>query len=240
MFTNTLNSLDFSLFLKFLTKYSSHDFTYSQTYNGNNVSNIYTHPKLIQLQGVQSVAQYWFNKLQVVPDVAYNLLNTKVHTWDNTECSKVVGTINVSATRVFEVTHATLVSIGTTHRADGTLIKEHDKSSQTVVAKSTRRRSSKRKASSSAAPSTQSQYNPAIDDIILINSPSDPHQAVEMSNINTTSIAQYLHTAPLAAPPVQRFLTVKLTMHLDANKMINKMEFQVTPRDAPVLDIVYN
>jgi hypothetical protein len=112
MFTNTLNSNDFSLFLKFLTKYTSPDFAYAQTFNGQAVDNGFRHPRLVQLRGVKPAAQYWFNKLQLIPDVVYNLLDTNVHTYSDSDYSKVVGDMTAKATFMFDVSHGAVVYMG--------------------------------------------------------------------------------------------------------------------------------
>ncbi len=110
MFINTLNSQDFSLFFKFLTKYTSPDFSFAQTFDCSVGGN--RHPSLVQLNGVQSATQYWFNKLQLLPDASYNLKETRVHTYPGSEESKVVGDMTASATYIYDVNHGCLIHMG--------------------------------------------------------------------------------------------------------------------------------
>eukprot|EP01034_Spumella_vulgaris_P027623 gene27623-34370_t len=224
MFTNTLNSLDFSLFLQFMTKYSSPDFLYYQTYTGTTLRNVDHHPRFVLLRGVLSVAQYWFNKLQNVPDIAYLLLNTKLHTWDNTECSKAVSTINVSATRLFDIKHDVFVHLGNSQARVTEITPEGQQ--QEYAADNVMGVGAKRKPSSSNPPVNGTMKNESID----------------MSSINTESIASYLSSLPLASPPELHRIAmfIKLTMHLDENKFVNRMEFQITPREEKKTDIQYN
>jgi hypothetical protein len=205
MFTNTLNSNDFSLFLKFLTKYTSHDFAYAQTFNGQAVDNGFRHPRLVQLRGVKPAAQYWINKLQLIPDVVYNLLDTNVHTYSDSDYSKVVGDMTAKATFMFDVSHGAVVYMGSpSDLSTAYLVDEND---QEFVG-------SKR--------GLYKEENALT--------PTDREHNIDMKSINTVDVENYLSGARLTSPPVRCFCDVKLIMHLDGKKAIQRMEFKITPR----------
>jgi hypothetical protein len=229
MFTNTLNSLDFSLFLKFLTKYCAPDFAYYQTYTGTNKDNVDHHPRLIQIHSVLATAQYWFNKLESIPDVVYQLLNTKLHTYSNTKCSKVVSVISASATRMYDLQHTAFVHLGNSSTQITNFVSKTTESNNN-------KRGRKRKPHISLEKHQQSS------DILILGAKSAEHinKNITMSNIDRTCVASYLKSVSQLASPTQRLVTIKLTLNLDANKCIQKMEFQMTPREETMTEIVYN
>ncbi len=53
-------------------------------------------------------------------------------------------------------------------------------------------------------------------------------------------VKDYLQTLPLIDSPLKFSCSVKLVLHLDACKRIQRMEFHVTPRDNPVVNVVFN
>eukprot|EP01034_Spumella_vulgaris_P038037 gene38037-46938_t len=226
MFTNSLNSNDFSLFLAFLTKYSSLEFAYSQTYQGQTVDNNFRHPRLIQLKGLHCAAQYWFNKLQLIPDVVYDLLETNVHTYSNSECSKVVAEMTAKATFLYDVGHGAVVYMGSpVDPSTEFLIDEHDHEI-----------GDKKHFMNAAAADCGERH----EDKHEMVSASHLNNNVTLDSINKVEIENYLSASRLTSPPVHCYCDIKLVMHLDENKALHRMEFSTSPRKEIRKKIVYN
>jgi hypothetical protein len=200
MFTNTLNSHDFPLFLKFLGKYTSHDFVYAQTYGSNQHGDTYGHPSLVELDGVKPAAQYWFNKLQLLPDSVYGLLDTNVHTYNNSDHSKVVSDMTANASFMFAVDPGAVVHMGSNNNNNTNNLQLTDHTNNTIAGVKRERH-------------------------ITNNSYKD----VLLTDINTTDIKSFLSSAKLIKPE-KWSCEVKLVMHLDSNKSISRMEFLMVPR----------
>ncbi len=217
-----------------------------------------TFPKFIQLQGRHLVAQYWYNKVQTVPDIAYTLLNSKVHTWSNTECSKVVGNFTISATRLYDVPHATLMMVGSEKGigvSGGEQQKGNSNSSNDsktcpvggeVVTTSANNNSSakggRKRGKSSGSNDSNSRSMPDPSAVIDSNTVvvTTPNGTTTDSNGIRDDIRAYLQSVPMLTEPVVLSCAVKLILHLDAHKLIQRMEFHCSPRIKAPLEIKYN
>eukprot|EP01034_Spumella_vulgaris_P022163 gene22163-28270_t len=142
--------------------------------------------KLLEISGLQPVAQFWYNKMIILPDVVYKLIDTKIHTYSNTLTSKVVSKFNLSATRLVDVPMNVMIS---TMEQQKTQLLDSGSSM-------------KGKKRTMSAPSV---------DISMISD----------------HVKRFVASAPLLETPDHLDADMQVTFHLDENKRIEKMEYQL-------------
>jgi hypothetical protein len=59
--------------------------------------------RFFKLNGLLTMGQLWMNQMIVIPDVVYKLHDTKIHSYSNTAKSKIVSTMNMSFTQMFDL-----------------------------------------------------------------------------------------------------------------------------------------
>ncbi len=104
MLTNVLNTLDFPMLFEYFTTFCTRGITHTQVFGENRECNM---PPIFKLVGLQSVAQFWFNKSAAMPDCVFELLgDTKVHSYSHTGSTKIVSKLVMRATKLFDVPFA--------------------------------------------------------------------------------------------------------------------------------------
>jgi hypothetical protein len=157
----------------------------------------------------------------MIPDVVYGLLTTNVHTYSNTKSSLVVGEMTAKATFVFDVNHGAVVNMGSAEVDSSSLsnFMLYDGSEEELIVGSKR--------------GLYFIDNPSLDS-------SAAQHEVNMSNINTSEVERYLSNARLLTPPVRICLDCRLIMHLNSEKRIEKMEYQLKPSKEKRVNVMYN
>ncbi len=160
----------------------------------NNCSDC-TLKKFARITGLQGVAQFWYNKMSIMPDVVYNLVDSNVHTYSNTEDSKIVNNLTMSATKLFDIPMHVAIPNLRCSIEDTPAERQRELDEQI---------SSRKRAFSE-------------------------YENVEIIQISD-EINSYMTQENMLPNPVLMKANMRMVMHLNDNKQIERMEFEATPQ----------
>jgi len=176
MFINTLNASDFPLFFEFLSKYSAKDITFYQEPPGCTTHSYF------EFNGLRLIGQYFYNRMQAIPDSVHSLPSyCKVVSFPDTT-SKIVACMEFVGTRIFDVGFD--------------FILPHKDSVQ-----------------------------PSENDMLIVNRTTS-----KCIGTIDGSICDRLQCVPMLGAPVQLKCTLVMTMHLNTEKEIQKLELVLPKR----------
>ena len=232
MFVNTLNSSDPEKFGQFLSKHCTEDFQFQQTLGGSYAPK--AHPKVLVMQGKELVAQFWYNRVQTMPDLFYRLENSMVCTYSNTENSKIIANVAFFATRIFDVPITKYIPKQKQQESvEDSVSKEVEEEEkipitpQNIIPQDTNI-GIKRKANSSTVLDTFTDTTTS--------------ETVGASVAFSTSeyFVSYLETVPMMPTHLSLDCEGKLVLHLNEDLKIHMMEFHVICNAHTAVPIVYN
>jgi hypothetical protein len=237
MFANVSNSGDIRMTEGFFSDFSTFNMTCIVKASHSPYPDV---PTFMKIDGLAVFLQFWYNRIQVVPDMCYRVSDAKVVTFRDSEESRVECAFELFGTRIFDVPFDTVLP--SEEETQIILANAQMRPTRQEMNKKRKKLSLNRNASSlSTAPTTANndskvskkkltknsemlcqQSNTSTEDISDIISSLNEAHVYDDRVLNTVSNAK-MHQKPLE---IQSFGVV--TMWLDANRAITKIEFRST------------
>ncbi len=224
MYTNVLNSLDVDVMTSFLGKYFHQDFKSNYTFL-QPIQHSHT-PQSVETMGFASFLNMWYIGSMSSPDIVYRMCDSQVKV--KKECSTVVCTFTVHATKLF-VTPAPI-------ELQGSDFDKIVKKKRRIMQLAGRAGVGPNKTNQQLKPSTEN----VSDTLKMLNTPgavvgpvSSASSVSSKGGVSTSSSfiddIQSASMTDFLPRPYKLTIHGTLTMHVDANKRIQSIEYLATP-----------
>lgn len=98
-FAEAYNSCDFDKIWEFVSTYCTKDVLFVHRWVG---SELYLNfPKYLEIRGIESVVEYWFSRCMIVPDLVFELKETKLYVRSD-GISTVLSSFSIVCTRLYD------------------------------------------------------------------------------------------------------------------------------------------
>ena len=98
-FAEAYNSCDFDLIWDFISAYSAPEVNFVHRWVGQ--EEYFNFPQALEIQGWQNIAEYWYGRCLVAPDLVVELKETKLYVRSD-GYSTVVGSMHIHCTRLYD------------------------------------------------------------------------------------------------------------------------------------------
>ncbi len=98
-FAKAYNSCDFQQIWDFLMNYCTTDILFIQRWVGD--ENYFNFPKYLEVREIAKIAEYWFSRCVIIPDVVCTLKETKLYVRSD-GLSTVLSSFSISCTRLYD------------------------------------------------------------------------------------------------------------------------------------------
>ncbi len=213
MFTNVMNSADFSMWSSFFDTFFHPDLHYIQR-AATNFPIVYANaPKQIEMYSSKHCSQFIFNHMSAIPDMTMRLQDTKITLLtDGSKESTITLSFEVSGTKLYVVP-------GERQR------NTNDDSDEQPFERNNKMRHELKSTSTSCNSSFGlDEEEPNGEDTFLVNYISHAGRACQLVGYSVEKYQELLDRAPMEANPIPIKLTAAITLHLDVNKKIIKFD----------------